>query len=326
MWLLTPFGFFSVVRKPQDVAEGQLTIRSRVRADLEALRETCLPGMGEIVEGAGTDYRYRARVPRAELGLAMANLVSGIDYENFKDEVKHRQGSSRAQAYAEVWSVLAGLRESPDARKAAAPSAGATARGTDTAWAAAGSARAGERGAPVGASGVGAPAGSTPPRSAATPARSSAGAARPAAAVSDGAGLAAAWGGVLVDHQGRVLLREPKGHYDGYVWTFAKGRQDRGETPEQTALREVREETGYPAWIVAPLPGLYRGGTTVTGYFLMLPAGEPGAFCDQETAALRWAGFEEAASLIALTRNATGRARDLAVLAAAREACRRQGA
>jgi len=85
----------------------------------------------------------------------------------------------------------------------------------------------------------------------------------------------------------------------------------------------VLEETGYPARIFAPLPGLHAGGTTVTGYFLMLPAGEPGAFGTAETASVRWAGFDEAAALIARTRNATGRARDLAVLAAAREACRR---
>ena len=35
MWLLTPTGFFSIVRKPQDAAAGTLTVRSRVRADLD---------------------------------------------------------------------------------------------------------------------------------------------------------------------------------------------------------------------------------------------------------------------------------------------------
>src|ERR1019366_5421089 len=36
------------------------------------------------------------------------------------------------------------------------------------------------------------------------------------------------YGGILFNEKGQVLLREPKGHYDGYHWTFAKGRQDEG--------------------------------------------------------------------------------------------------
>ena len=84
---------------------------------------------------------------------------------------------------------------------------------------------------------------------------------------------ASAYGGVLIDPQGQVLLREPANHYDGYVWTFAKGRQDAEETPEQTALREVREETGYQARIVGVLPGVFKGGTTANAYFIMQPLG-----------------------------------------------------
>ena len=60
MWLLTPTGFFSIVRKPQDAAAGTLTVRSRVRADLDGLRDTLLPELGPTIDNAGTDYRYRA--------------------------------------------------------------------------------------------------------------------------------------------------------------------------------------------------------------------------------------------------------------------------
>ena len=36
-------------------------------------------------------------------------------------------------------------------------------------------------------------------------------------------------------------------------WTLPKGAQEEGETVEQTALREVREETGLEAELVGPL-------------------------------------------------------------------------
>ena len=38
--------------------------------------------------------------------------------------------------------------------------------------------------------------------------------------------------------------------WQGYVWTFPKGRPDAGETPERAALREVKEETGYSTKVI----------------------------------------------------------------------------
>ena len=66
-------GFFSIVRKPDDVGGGTLTIRARVKSDLEALREHCLPNLGVIEENAGTDYRYRAKAKRGQVAEAFAN-------------------------------------------------------------------------------------------------------------------------------------------------------------------------------------------------------------------------------------------------------------
>lgn len=131
-----------------------------------------------------------------------------------------------------------------------------------------------------------------------------------------------AYGGVLIDDAGRVLLREPTNHFGGYVWTFAKGRPDPGETPEEAALREVLEETGQPARIVAPIPQVFAGTTTSTAFFLMVPMGEPGLF-SSETSAVRWVTPEEARALISMTPSSTGRNRDLAVLDAGLDAWRR---
>jgi len=245
MWLITPMGFFSIVCKPGDEEQGALTVRSRVKSDLEALGKNFLPSLGAIVEGAGTDYRYRAKAQRDDIGKALALMVQQLDYGNFKNEVAHRQGKYRASVYGKVWEVLYNLQEAP---------------------------------ANV---------------------------------------LAKAYGGVVLD-KGRVLLRRPKGDFDGYVWTFPKGRPDAGETPEQAALREVKEETGYSAKVIRKLSGSFRGGTSVTEYFLMSPVGSPVSFDSKETSAIRWATLDKAVKLVGMTTNKIGQARDLSVLEAAR--------
>src|ERR1035437_6873178 len=49
-----------------------------------------------------------------------------------------------------------------------------------------------------------------------------------------------AYGGVLVNRKGEFLLREPSKHFDGYAWTWPKGKMDdKHEHPITTALREV---------------------------------------------------------------------------------------
>ena len=112
MWLMTPFGFFSIVCKSDDEARGTLTIRARVRSDLEALRRHCLPSLGTIIDGGGTDYQYRAKAPRFAVAEAAAEIVRRIDYDNFKNEVSARQGGHRAHSYGRVWNALYDLEES----------------------------------------------------------------------------------------------------------------------------------------------------------------------------------------------------------------------
>lgn len=128
---------------------------------------------------------------------------------------------------------------------------------------------------------------------------------------------AQAYGGVLLRNTGHILLREPTNHFDGYVWTFAKGKPDPGETSETTALREVLEETGYQAEVVDILPGVFHSGLSSNAYYVMRPVGAQGR-PQWETQRTRWVDFETAATLIAETINVKGRERDLAVLAAAK--------
>jgi len=113
MWLITPIGFFSVVRKPTDTKNKTLTVRARVRSDLEALQAQYLPELGPIQESSVNDYRFRAVAPQAAVAAAMARLAETLDYSNFKDAVKQRQGAARAHLYHGVWDVLYRLQQEP---------------------------------------------------------------------------------------------------------------------------------------------------------------------------------------------------------------------
>jgi len=126
-----------------------------------------------------------------------------------------------------------------------------------------------------------------------------------------------AYGGVVFNAKGEVLLREVANHWDDYVWTFAKGRPETGETPETAALREVHEETGFIGKIVRRVPGEFLGGTTRNIYFVMSPVEDTGEFDPEETQAIKWVKPDEARRLLAKTINYPGRKRDLAVLEAA---------
>ncbi len=93
------------------MARGTLTIRARVKSDLEALRVRYLPTMGEITENEGSDYRYRAVADRQAISAAMQQAVTDIDYANFKNAVAQEQGWQRADRYHDVWAVLYGLQD-----------------------------------------------------------------------------------------------------------------------------------------------------------------------------------------------------------------------
>jgi len=122
-----------------------------------------------------------------------------------------------------------------------------------------------------------------------------------------------AYGGVVINASGQVLLREPTGHYKGDFWTFPKGKPDFLESPEQTALREVLEETGYRAEILAKIPGSFDGSRTSNEYFLMAPVEDTGHF-DAETQAVRWATGKEARHLMQYNLKPKRRRRNLRVL------------
>jgi hypothetical protein len=96
IWILTTIGFFSIVQKEWNQSNDTLTIRARVLGDLEGLR-AYIPEMSDIIESEDSDYRYRAVAKRETVMAALATLVGGIDYDNFKAAVAAapRQGYRR---------------------------------------------------------------------------------------------------------------------------------------------------------------------------------------------------------------------------------------
>jgi 8-oxo-dGTP pyrophosphatase MutT (NUDIX family) len=105
---------------------------------------------------------------------------------------------------------------------------------------------------------------------------------------------------------------------------FPKGRHNGALSEDETALREVREETGYKAEILGAVPGVFQGGMGQNVYFLMRPIGPVGEH-DTETQSVRWVDPAEEAELIQQTTNEFGRRRDLKVLEAALAAYRSLG-
>jgi 8-oxo-dGTP diphosphatase len=107
-------------------------------------------------------------------------------------------------------------------------------------------------------------------------------------------------GGVVVRDDGRVaVIHRPR--YDD--WSLPKGKLDPGESFEDGAVREVREETGVRGRIVAELePTSYvdrKGRDKLVRWYRMELDGDPAAFApNDEVDELRWVTPAEAGALL----------------------------
>jgi hypothetical protein len=117
MWLLTTFGFFSVVEKTEDRADGMITVRARVRGDIEALRAKYLPALGEIEATPDRDYAWRGRVTKGELAAALGRIAMDVDYAHTRTAVAQRMGYAREQIYYDVAEILSALQQHVPERK-----------------------------------------------------------------------------------------------------------------------------------------------------------------------------------------------------------------
>ena len=132
-------------------------------------------------------------------------------------------------------------------------------------------------------------------------------------------------GGVVFRRRGRRVEVALISVGEKSRWQLPKGLVDKDESPEQAALREVREETGLAGELVAPIEtaeywyvGTARGGGRVRFhkfvhfYLLRYTSGEVSAH-DHEVNEARWVEIGEAARLLAFKseRQIAARAREL---------------
>jgi len=105
--------------------------------------------------------------------------------------------------------------------------------------------------------------------------------------------------GGLVVHGTHILLISTQG---GRRWQLPKGHIEEGETPAQTAVREVCEETGVTGTVLAPLSGveywyIERGSCRVhkqVDYFLLsYVSGDSANFDAEEVSGADWFSWDE---------------------------------
>lgn len=96
MWIFLPNSFISVVQKPGDT--DLLTVRARIKGDIESVFPKA-----KVEVNKGTDYKYRAKVPREEVAQVLHAQVMNLNWSNFKGAVKSRK---RHDAYMDVWSAM----------------------------------------------------------------------------------------------------------------------------------------------------------------------------------------------------------------------------
>ena len=110
-------------------------------------------------------------------------------------------------------------------------------------------------------------------------------------------------GGLILRRTGKGNLKVLIAHRPSYDdWGLPKGKADKGETPEETALREVLEETGYQCRIVAPLETTrhrMNNGIKEVRWFAMRPLpSSPGFKKNDEIDKIQWVSRKKAKEIL----------------------------
>jgi 8-oxo-dGTP diphosphatase len=116
-----------------------------------------------------------------------------------------------------------------------------------------------------------------------------------------------AGGGVVLrdGDDGLLVLLVHRPRYDD--WTLPKGKADHGESDEDSAVREVHEETGIRGELVRELPETRYvdslGRPKVVRYWLMRELTDDGFRPNREIDEIRWVPVDEAERLLSYERD-----------------------
>jgi len=121
-------------------------------------------------------------------------------------------------------------------------------------------------------------------------------------------GTATSAGGLVIryaDGLPQLVAGRRRRDRDGVTWTLPKGTPHPGETTEETALREVNEETGLEVEIIGPAGSIaytfVQSATRIhktVHYFVMRATGGDLARHDHEFDEVRWVGLAEIPHLL----------------------------
>ena len=102
MWLMTKYGFYSIVQKQSNVYH----VRSRERHDLQNLIDKVPLPDCFISESKSTDYLARIIVGRDVVMKILQFLGSTLDYDNFKQRISETPDQNHKPNHS-VWKVIA---------------------------------------------------------------------------------------------------------------------------------------------------------------------------------------------------------------------------
>lgn len=96
MWIFLNDAFVSIVTDRHN--DNRFLVRARFEGDIERLWPDA-----EVIVGAGSDYLFRAFLPRQVVAEVMLQRLLSVDYGNFKGSVGDWD---RHNAYLGVWDEM----------------------------------------------------------------------------------------------------------------------------------------------------------------------------------------------------------------------------